>query len=46
MEPLQVGECVLRGVAANAEYIFTHAEFRGLFAERFARVLSAFDAVE
>jgi len=46
MEPLQVGECVLRGVAANAEYIFTHAEFRGLFEERFARVLSAFDAVE
>jgi NAD(P)-dependent dehydrogenase (short-subunit alcohol dehydrogenase family) len=46
MDPLEVGERVLRGVAANAEYIFTHAEFRGLFEERFARVLKGFDAAE
>jgi len=46
MDPLEVGEKVLRGIEANAEYIFTHAEFRGLFEERFARVLKAFDAAE
>jgi len=45
MDPLEVGEMVLRGVEANAEYIFTHAEFRALFEERFARVLKAFDVV-
>jgi len=46
MDPIEVGEKVLRGVATNAEYIFTHGEFRGLFEERFARVVAAFDAVE
>lgn len=46
MDPLEVGERVLRGIAANAELIFTHADFRALFEERFARVLQAFDALE
>jgi NAD(P)-dependent dehydrogenase (short-subunit alcohol dehydrogenase family) len=40
-DPLEVGEFVLRGVRENAEYIFTHAEFRGLIEARFQRVLAA-----
>ena len=41
-DPLDVGEFVLRGVRENAEYIFTHAEFRDFIEARFQRVLAAF----
>ncbi len=41
-DPLEVGEFVLRGVRENAEYIFTHAEFRDWIEARFQRVLAAF----
>jgi NAD(P)-dependent dehydrogenase (short-subunit alcohol dehydrogenase family) len=44
MDPLQVGEIVLRGVAADADFIFTHAEFRSMFEQWFQRVLAGFDA--
>lgn len=42
MDPLEVGEHVLRGVESDALYIFTHPEYREPFASRFAKVLAAF----
>jgi NAD(P)-dependent dehydrogenase (short-subunit alcohol dehydrogenase family) len=45
VDPIEVAKRVLAGVRSDAEYIFTHAEFRELLAERFRRVLAAFDAV-
>jgi len=42
LDPLDVGELVLRGVVENAEYIFTHAMFRDVVEQRFNRVLAAF----
>jgi NAD(P)-dependent dehydrogenase (short-subunit alcohol dehydrogenase family) len=43
MDPLEVGERVLRGVRENALYIFTHPEFQPLIAQRFERVLAALE---
>jgi NAD(P)-dependent dehydrogenase (short-subunit alcohol dehydrogenase family) len=40
-DPLEVGEHVLRGVREDAEYVFTHGEFRALVEARFQRVLAA-----
>jgi NAD(P)-dependent dehydrogenase (short-subunit alcohol dehydrogenase family) len=45
MDPDAVAPMVLRGIRANAEYIFTHAQFRGAIEARFQRVLAAFDGV-
>jgi NAD(P)-dependent dehydrogenase (short-subunit alcohol dehydrogenase family) len=42
MDPLEVGEHVLRGVENDAPYIFTHPEYREPFASRFAKILAAF----
>jgi short-subunit dehydrogenase len=42
MDPLEVGECVRRGVESDALYIFTHAEYREPLANRFAKILAAF----
>jgi NAD(P)-dependent dehydrogenase (short-subunit alcohol dehydrogenase family) len=43
IDPQLVGDCVIRGVEENAEYIFTHPGYRDLFEERFRKVLAAFD---
>ncbi len=43
LDPIEVGEIVLRGVRANAPYIFTHPEWRDALEERFERVLAGFD---
>lgn len=43
LDPVEVGEMVIRGVRDNAEYIFTHGMFRDVIAQRFDRVLAAFD---
>jgi NAD(P)-dependent dehydrogenase (short-subunit alcohol dehydrogenase family) len=45
MDPIEVAKLVLAGVRSDAEYIFTHPEFRELLAQRFGRVLAAFDAL-
>ena len=45
MHPDEVAALVLEGIRNDAEYVFTHAEFRPLLAERFGRVLAAFDAL-
>jgi len=45
MDPDEVAPIVLRGIRANAEYIFTHAQFRAPIEARFQRVLAAFDGV-
>jgi NAD(P)-dependent dehydrogenase (short-subunit alcohol dehydrogenase family) len=45
MHPDQVASLVLEGIRNDAEYVFTHAEFRPILAERFGRVLAAFDAL-
>ncbi len=42
MDPIEVGECVVRGIRANAPYIFTHPEFREMLESQFQAVLSAF----
>lgn len=42
MEPADIGPIVIRGIRANAPYIFTH-DFRELFAQRFDAVLAGFD---
>jgi NAD(P)-dependent dehydrogenase (short-subunit alcohol dehydrogenase family) len=43
MEPLAVGECVLRAIRANELYVLTHPEFRAAFAARAQAILEAFD---
>ena len=45
MDPDDVAPIVLRGIRANAEYIFTHAQFRGAIDARFQRVLAGFEGV-
>ena len=45
MNPDEVAPIVIRGIRANAEYIFTHAQFRAPIEARFQRVLAAFDGV-
>lgn len=41
MDPIDVGRHALRGVRENALYVFTHAEFEPLIADRFTKVLAA-----
>ena len=45
MDPDDVAPMVIRGVRANAEYIFTHGQFRGPIEARFARVLAGFEGL-
>jgi hypothetical protein len=45
MHPDEVAALVLAGILGDAEYVFTHAAYRALLAERFQRVLAAFDAL-
>jgi NAD(P)-dependent dehydrogenase (short-subunit alcohol dehydrogenase family) len=45
MEPDDVAPLVLAGIRDDAEYVFTHEAYRALLADRFQRVLAAFDAV-
>jgi short-subunit dehydrogenase len=45
MDPDDVAPIVIRGVRENAEYIFTHGEFRGVIEARFQRVLGAFEGL-
>jgi short-subunit dehydrogenase len=45
LSPEQIGPIVVRGIRANAPYIFTH-DFRELFAARFDAVLAGFDLLE
>ena len=42
MDPIEVGRHVVRGIQSDANYIFTHDEFRELFETRFQKVLAAF----
>jgi NAD(P)-dependent dehydrogenase (short-subunit alcohol dehydrogenase family) len=44
IDPVEVGAHVVRGIRANAHYIFTHSDYRGAFERRFQAVLAAFDA--
>ena len=46
IEPVEVGELVLRGVRDNAAYIFTDPSFRKPFEERFIRILNDFDRLD
>jgi len=43
IEPEEVGRHVLRGIRTNADFIFTHPDYRGLFEGRFEKILSGFD---
>ena len=43
MDPLAVGERVLRAVRANELYVLTHPEFRAAFAARAEAILAAYD---
>jgi NAD(P)-dependent dehydrogenase (short-subunit alcohol dehydrogenase family) len=45
MEPDDVAPLVLAGIRGDAEYVFTHEAYRALLADRFQRVLAAFDAL-
>jgi len=45
MAPDEIGPIVVRGIRANAPYIFTH-DFREIFKARFDKVLAGFDALE
>jgi len=42
MDPVEVGERVLRGMQRNDAYILTHGEFREELRERFDEILDAF----
>jgi NAD(P)-dependent dehydrogenase (short-subunit alcohol dehydrogenase family) len=46
IEPERVGERVLEAVRADERYIFTHPDMRRLVQDRFARIMSAFDAAD
>jgi NAD(P)-dependent dehydrogenase (short-subunit alcohol dehydrogenase family) len=45
MHPDEVATLVLAGIRGDAQYVFTHAEFRAPLDERFRKVLAAFDAL-
>jgi hypothetical protein len=45
IEPDEVGPMVVRGIRANAPYIFTHRDWRDALRQRFDAVLAAFDQV-
>ncbi len=42
MPPIEVGQHVVRGIQSDAPYIFTHPEFRKLFAAKFEEILAGF----
>ncbi len=42
IEPIAVGECVVRGIRANSPYIFTHPEFRDIVESKFKGILAHF----
>ncbi len=42
IEPIAVGECVVRGIRENSPYIFTHPEFRDIIESRFQGILAQF----
>jgi NAD(P)-dependent dehydrogenase (short-subunit alcohol dehydrogenase family) len=42
MDPLEVGECVLRAILRNEPYIFPHGEFKDEVTEYFNEMLAAF----
>jgi len=42
MDPVRVGEKVLRAIAENAMYIIPHPEYRGHIEERHAALVAAF----
>jgi NAD(P)-dependent dehydrogenase (short-subunit alcohol dehydrogenase family) len=44
IDPVEVGEHVVRGIRTNAPYIFTHPDYRETFESRFRSVVAAFDA--
>lgn len=44
VDPVEVGEPVLRAIRSNTPYIFTHKDYRGPFERRFRAVLDAFEA--
>jgi NAD(P)-dependent dehydrogenase (short-subunit alcohol dehydrogenase family) len=43
VDPVDLGDPVLRGIRSQAPYIFTHADYRDPFERRFRAVLAAFD---
>ena len=43
MDPYEVGMRVIEGVRSNQPYIFTHAKYKALFAERFEAILAGVD---
>jgi NAD(P)-dependent dehydrogenase (short-subunit alcohol dehydrogenase family) len=43
MDPKLVGDCVVRGIHADASYIFTHPEFRERLRAHFDGILAGFD---
>ncbi len=45
MDPLEAGQRVKRGIENDRLFIFSHADERGIIADRFNRILSAFDDV-
>ncbi len=44
MDPDQVGDCVVRGILADSDYIMIHAAFRAGFEQRFEAILAGFEA--
>lgn len=44
IDPVEVGAHVLRGIARDAQYIFTHPDYRPAFEHRTSAILSEFDA--
>jgi len=44
--PDAIAQIALKGLRANAPYVFTHPEYREYIGDRFAQVLKAFDGVE
>ncbi len=46
MPPEEIGPIVIRGIRANAAYIFTHLDFREIISQRFDAVLAAFDVLK
>jgi NAD(P)-dependent dehydrogenase (short-subunit alcohol dehydrogenase family) len=44
MDPVFVGEAVLRAIAANAMYVIPHPEYRGHVEDRHAALMAAFGA--
>ncbi len=45
-DPAIIAAYALRGLRANAAYVFTHAEYKEIIAGRFGEVVRAFDGVD